>query len=183
MGSVDVHEIEVVVRIQVGAVLRAVRALLAALCVAQRDRGVEHGFRPLPVPRVRLRAVSLRAVARARRAGAVAQGPPGVDLDEAVGLPPAAQQRRREPPVTDSQLDAVARQAACSQHPSEVMSFPYRRQRFHIAALLRPLLRIREGRKEQEVPHGCFWGSVSCRRRRRAQNCSVLSVTVLGLAL
>ncbi len=99
MGRVDVHKVEVVVRVQVGAVLRAVRALLAALCVAQRDRGVEHGFRPPPVPHVRLRAVSLRAVARALCASVFAQGPPGVDLDEALGLPPASQQRCREPAV------------------------------------------------------------------------------------
>ena len=100
------------------------------------------------MPRVRLRAVSLRAVARALRAGAVAQGPPGVDLDEALGLPPAAQQRCREAAVADSQLDAVAREAAFSQHASEVMSFPYRRQWLAHAAFLGALLRIGEGSYE-----------------------------------
>ena len=100
------------------------------------------------MPRVRLRAVSLRAVARALRAGAVAQGPPGVDLDEAVGLPPAAQQRRREAAVADSQLDAVARQTTFSQHASEIMSFSYRRQWLDHAAFFGPLLSSREGSKE-----------------------------------
>ena len=102
------------------------------------------------MPRVRLRAVSLRAVARALRASVFAQRPPGVDLDEAVGLPPAAQQRRREAAVADAEFYSVARQAARSQHASEVMSFSYRRQWLDHAAFLRALLRgdIGEGRKE-----------------------------------
>ena len=54
----------------------------------------------------------------------------------------------------------MARETARSQHASKIMSFPYRRQWLDHAAFLRALLRIGEGRKEQEVPHGCAVGQL-----------------------
>ena len=73
-------------------VLRAVRALLAALCVAQRDRGVEHGFRPLPVPRIAASGC-LAARCRPRAILVPAPSPRGRQAStwtKLIGLPPAA---------------------------------------------------------------------------------------------